>query len=296
MKKIIVQPICLVSLAALTVVSSPLFASAETIRENLSTGGFEAAEALVPVAATAETPISFGEPLASQFKLAQTPEEEVSGANFQPLEMKTDSSGANFEFQPLVQMGNDKTVDTSNNIVTAESISENLETSAAALIAPPQESPGQPNSEISQRDFEIGTPTRGGSSYVGVGINLGLTDEGTALGDVGFVINGKLGLTENISFRPAAIIADNAVFLLPVTYDFTLQPTDPFDSMRIAPFVGGGIGFSTGDDDSIGFVLTGGVDWPFSRQFVANASINLGFFDQTDLGIILGVGYKFPGF
>ncbi|NEO97685.1 MAG: hypothetical protein F6K58_03055 [Symploca sp. SIO2E9] len=297
MKKILVQPICLVSLAALTIVSSPLSAPAETTRANTSTGGLEASEALVPVAATAETPISFGEPLASQQNIVQTPEEKVSNANWEPLEAKTDLSPANFEFQPLAQIGNyQKTSETNHNVVTTEPNSGNLETSAAALIAPPQESSGQPNNAIAQRDFEIGRPTRGGSSYVGIGINLGLTDEGTALGDIAFVINGKVGLTKNISFRPAALIADNAVFLLPVTYDFTVQPVDPFEPVRIAPFVGGGIGFATDNDNTVGFVLTGGVDWPFARQFVANASVNVGFFDQTDLGIILGVGYTFPGF
>ncbi|NER31042.1 MAG: hypothetical protein F6J89_26340 [Symploca sp. SIO1C4] len=297
MKKILAQPIYLVSLAALTIVSSPLSAPAETIRANSSTGDLKAAKAQSPVAATAETIIFFSEPLVSQPNVGQTPEEKLSSANWQPLEAQTTSSPANFEFQPLAQIGNDqKTVGTNDNVITAEPNLGNLETSAAALLVPPQESSGQANNAIAQRDFEIGRPTRGGSSYVGIGINLGLTDEGTALGDIAFVVNSKLGLTKNISFRPAAVIADNAVFLLPVTYDFAIEPVDPFEPVRIAPFVGAGIGFATDSDNSVGFVLTGGVDWPFARQFVANASVNVGFFDDTDLGIILGVGYSFPGF
>jgi len=39
------------------------------------------------------------------------------------------------------------------------------------------------------------------------------------------------------------------------------------------------------------------VDVPLSRSFVANGSINIGFIeDETDIGIILGVGYTFPDF
>jgi hypothetical protein len=42
--------------------------------------------------------------------------------------------------------------------------------------------------------------------------------------------------------------------------------------------------------------VTGGVDVPLNRQFTASASVNAGFFDQTDVGFLIGVGYNFNGF
>ena len=179
-------------------------------------------------------------------------------------------------------------------------------TSASLLRAPARSSdtpvPSENASEetepaVAQVDIEPGRTTRGGSSYIGIGGNIGLTGD-TALGDGSFVINGKLGLTRVISFRPAAFISGDATFILPVTYDFIIQRAeDPFDPVPFAPFVGGGLAISTDEDDNFGFVLTGGIDVPISPEFIANASLNVGFLeDTTDVGLLIGVGYTFPGF
>jgi len=154
---------------------------------------------------------------------------------------------------------------------------------------------------LAQTDLDIRRGTRGVPNYLGVGVNIGLTedDDGdeTGLGDAGFVINGKIGLSRNLSLRPGVIIGDDAVFLVPLTYDFLIPRVDPFEPVRFAPFLGGGVALSTDGDDNIGFLFTGGVDVPLSRSFVANGSINIGFIeDQTDIGIILGVGYTFADF
>jgi hypothetical protein len=42
-----------------------------------------------------------------------------------------------------------------------------------------------------------------------------------------------------------------------------------------------------------GFLLTGGVDVPLSPQFTATAGVNVGFIDDTEVGLLLGVGYNF---
>jgi hypothetical protein len=181
---------------------------------------------------------------------------------------------------------------------------EKLETSAAYLSAQPNASSGStapvkgaetavaqnPNTEIVP-----GRATRGGSSYIGIGGNLGLSGE-PALGDGAFMINSKIGLTRNISFRPAVLFGDDTDFLLPLTYDFVLESADPFAPIPFAPYLGGGVIVSTNGDNTLGFLLTGGVDVPLSAQFVANASINVGFRNDTDVGLMLGVGYTFPGF
>lgn len=152
------------------------------------------------------------------------------------------------------------------------------------------------DTRLAQRDLDIRRGTVGVPNYIGIGGNIGLSsgDDNTTLGDGGFVINGKLGLASNLSLRPSVILGNDAIFLIPLTYDFLIPRVDPFEPIRFAPFAGGGVAISTDDDNSIGFLLTVGVDVPLSRAFVANAALNLGFIeDTTDFGIILGVGYTF---
>ena len=174
-------------------------------------------------------------------------------------------------------------------------------TSAAALSAPPQQptavTPNLPNdSEVAQTDIELGRTTRAGRSYVGVGFNIGFGGD-SALGDGSFAVISKIGLTNTLSVRPSVLLGDDTTFLLPVTYDFNIRQSDPFEPVRFAPYVGGGVTISTGDDSDIGFLVTGGVDVPLTRQFTANAALNIGFqSDEVPVGVILGVGYTFPGF
>ena len=141
-------------------------------------------------------------------------------------------------------------------------------------------------------------PTREAFSpnYVGVGLNVGF-DGDTALGDTNFAVNGRLKLTPDISFRPAAIIGDNASFLVPVTYDFQPFSNDRVDQLNITPYIGGGAFFTTDDDsdDDVGGLVTAGVEAPISRKFTANAGLNVGFIDgDTEWGLLLGVGYNIP--
>ncbi|MEC4894239.1 MAG: hypothetical protein SAL07_13735 [Oscillatoria sp. PMC 1051.18] len=160
-----------------------------------------------------------------------------------------------------------------------------------------QTAPPTKNTPIAQTSIEPGRLTQGNISYVGVGFNIGFSDEDTGIGDGGFAINGKIALSNNLSVRPAAIIGDETDFIIPITYDFTIRGEDPFEPIIFKPYVGGGVAFSTGDNDNVGFVLSGGVEYQLTREFVANANLNVGFIeDSTAVGLLLGVGYIFPGF
>jgi hypothetical protein len=55
------------------------------------------------------------------------------------------------------------------------------------------------------------------------------------------------------------------------------------------------VAISTGDDSTIGALITGGVDVPLSSQFTATAAVNVGFVDETEVGLLIGVGYTFSG-
>ncbi len=197
---------------------------------------------------------------------------------------------------------------TQNPLVTSiavQPIPGTAATSAQLLIAPQpsvqQASllfPNKSETRLAQADLDPRRPTTARvPNYIGIGGNLGLSDNSTStsLGDGGFVVNGKFSLTPKLSLRPAAIFGNDVTFLIPLTYDFVIPTVDPFEPVRFAPFLGGGLAISTDDDNSIGFLFTGGIDVPISRAFVANASINLGFIeDETDFGLMIGVGYTFP--
>ncbi|MBD2435642.1 hypothetical protein [Nostoc sp. FACHB-110] len=171
-------------------------------------------------------------------------------------------------------------------------------TSSASLTPEAVESKTEPaDVKVAQSDIEVGRPTRGGRSYIGVGFNVGLGGGDSSLGDGNFAVLSKIGLTNAFSFRPSAVFGDNTTVLIPVTYDFSLQQSDPFsEPLAIAPYVGVGAAIKTGDDSKVGFLVTGGLDVPLTSRFTATAGVNAGFFDQTDVGLLVGVGYNFSNY
>ena len=153
------------------------------------------------------------------------------------------------------------------------------------------------SSDVAQADIDFGGTTRGGSSYIGIAGNLGLGGD-SALGDGNFMVISKVGITDILSIRPSVVLGDDTVILAPVTYDFSFnQVADPFsEALPFSPYVGAGVALATGDDSEFTFLLTGGVDVPLSDKLTATAAVNAAFFDETDLGLSIGVGYNFGGF
>ena len=139
-----------------------------------------------------------------------------------------------------------------------------------------------------------GRATRGGSSYVGVAGNLGLGGD-SALSEPNFAVISKLGLTRNISVRPSAVIGDDTIILVPLTLDLAPRATNPLggQTFAISPYIGAGVAIETSNDANIGLLLTGGVDLPIGARFTVNGAVNAAFLDQTDVGLMLGVGYNF---
>ena len=143
--------------------------------------------------------------------------------------------------------------------------------------------------------FEPGTSTRSGPSYIGVGGFLGFDDD-SALGDGAFSVISKIGISRNFSIRPSALLNDDPVFLIPVTIDFPVDDVADTGTQRlsVAPYLGAGISINTDNDADIGFLLTGGVDVPVSNKITATGGVNVGFSsDNADVGLLLGVGYNF---
>ena len=117
-------------------------------------------------------------------------------------------------------------------------------------------------------------------------------------GDDGLIINSKLTLGDNFSIRPSVATdfdfddSEDVSYLLPVTYD--LNAVD--GGGKVYPFVGAGIGGDLGDDSTVDFAITGGVDYRFADRWVANGAVNyLPFSDSDEVDFSLGVGYTFGG-
>ncbi len=168
------------------------------------------------------------------------------------------------------------------------------DTTPAPDTTPPPTDPVAPSLVITP-----GRATRSGPSYIGIGGNIGLGTGDTALGEGSFAIFSKIGLTRNLSVRPAVLFSDNASILIPVTFDFiplvtrATETTTEAVGFRASPYIGPGIIISTGNNSTVDFLLTGGVDIPVTERLSVTAQINASFFDNVAVGLLLGVGFNF---
>lgn len=147
------------------------------------------------------------------------------------------------------------------------------------------------------QELAPGRATRSGSSYFGIGGNIGIGDGDISLGQGSFALISKIGLTRNFSVRPSVLFSDDVAILIPITYDFSFGegPTSGL-GFSAAPYLGVGAAISTGRGGDVGLLLTGGVDVPISSQFTATAAVNASVTGQAAVGVMLGVGYNFAGF
>ncbi|MEH1936431.1 MAG: fasciclin domain-containing protein [Nostoc sp.] len=144
-------------------------------------------------------------------------------------------------------------------------------------------------------DVTVGRATRGGRSYIGVAGNIGLSGGDTALSDGNFAVISKLGLTNYLSVRPSVIFGDDTLFMVPVTLDFSPRRAGSVGekTYSISPYIGAGIAIEANSNTDIGLLLTGGVDVPLGSKFTLTGGVNAAFMDETDVGLLLGVGYNF---
>ncbi len=197
-------------------------------------------------------------------------------------------------------------VDTANNQIAvndAQVIQANVQASNGVIHAinqvliPPNltgQQPETPTTGETPPGVSPGRTTLGGPSYIGVAGNIGITGE-NALSIGNFSVISKLGLTRNISVRPSAIFGDDTLVLVPVTLDFAPQ-ANPVTGQRrfpVSPFIGAGVAIETSDGADVAFLATGGVDIPLGSRFTATGAVNAAFFDDTSIGLTLGVGYNF---
>lgn len=310
------------SLTVLTLIFSGLNAQAESVEASESSSAptsklVVADHSLAPTdltqnsspetgaaaSAMATRDLSFAETSAQLEILAPTPAESSVNASDVTVASPAVISTEELALDPLNSVAATPQTPGQDQVTAIEAAPTELpvaSTSASELIAqdpiPDAEEFPSPQEAVPSR-IAPGRATRSGPSYIGVAGNIGLTG-GTALGDSNFAVISKIGLSPFFSIRPSAVIdfEDDATILIPVTLDFVpRQPGQVTEDLgiSIAPYFGGGAAIST--DGDVGPLLTAGVDVPITPRFTANAAFNVGFLDEVDVGLMIGVGYNFPG-
>ncbi|MGF1521282.1 MAG: hypothetical protein ACFBSF_03050 [Leptolyngbyaceae cyanobacterium] len=128
-------------------------------------------------------------------------------------------------------------------------------------------------------------------SYIGVGGNIGLSGDESALGEGGFTIVSRTRIINYLSLRNSTVFGDENASLFALTGEVPL--TNANGDITAIPFVGGGV-WIHGEVDPL---LSAGVDVPLGRDFTLTNRVNVGFDgDDTDVGLLFGVGYNFDLF
>lgn len=255
---------CLVSLAAIAVLTGGLQAQADTLPADIvSVDITETTEAVFP----AEDDAAVEMPLDQ----AEAPSDPADLSALSAAEVTTEPAQAYIS-------------DVSPDLSAADLMAE----PAAITSLPDLDGALMAQQQVAQVTPGVGT--RSGSSYIGIAGNVGLANSDTPLGRGGFAFVSKIGLTDRFSVRPAVVLEDDVAIMVPVTIDF---PFETLGNVELGPFVGGGIAFTTGDSDFVGLLLTSGVDIPFSDTFTGIIHTHVAIFDEASVGILLGVGYNF---
>ena len=148
----------------------------------------------------------------------------------------------------------------------------------------PETNPSKTQSEKPQQSDRL--------NYFGIGGAIGLEDAGeTALGDGGFSILGRFSFTDRFSIHSSSIISGDNLISIAATAGTPIKNKETARTI-VFPFIGVGISADT-EDFNIDPVATGGVDVPINRLITGTIRINANFGDETDLGLLLGVGVDF---
>jgi hypothetical protein len=131
--------------------------------------------------------------------------------------------------------------------------------------------------------------------YIGIGGTIGVSGAGEGLSHGGVTIIQKNDLSDSLSVRGSTIFGgDKNDSTLALTVNFPVKTSS--GQIQFAPFIGGGMlvrSKSTFQDITVRGLVTGGIDVPLSRRFTATTVVNVGFFEQTEVGVQLGVAYNF---
>lgn len=129
-------------------------------------------------------------------------------------------------------------------------------------------------------------------SYIGIGGNIGLSGDETAIGDTGFTIVTRTRIIDYLSLRGSVIFSGETTSATALTGEIPL--TNRVGDIVAIPFLGGGISLA---DSDVNPLISTGVDVPLSKDFTVTNRVNVSFgSDETDVGLLIGVGYNYTLF
>jgi hypothetical protein len=132
-------------------------------------------------------------------------------------------------------------------------------------------------------------------NYIGITGNIGVAGSGEGLSQGGITIIRKNDLNDSLSIRGINAFGgekNDSTFALTVNFPVKTSSGE----VKLVPFVGGGMllrSKSLFEDVTVRGLVTAGIDIPLSRKFTATSVVNVGLFQQTEVGVQLGVAYNF---
>ncbi len=132
-------------------------------------------------------------------------------------------------------------------------------------------------------------------NYIGISGTIGVSGAGEGLSHGGVTIIQNRELSNSLSVRSSNIFGgDKNDSTVALTVNFPVKTSS--GQVKLVPFIGGGIllrSKSNFEDINVRGLVIGGIDIPLSRRITATTAVNVGLFQQTEVGVQLGVGYNF---
>jgi hypothetical protein len=132
-------------------------------------------------------------------------------------------------------------------------------------------------------------------NFIGVGGNIGVSGNETGLSGGAAALITRRDLNDRLSIRGVTTLFGKKVDkTLALTVNFPIRSQSK--QVRFVPFVGGGALISSDglfDNVRIRGLVTGGIDIPISRRISATTSVNVGFTDDPQVGVQIGIGYNY---
>ncbi len=165
-----------------------------------------------------------------------------------------------------------------------------------AQLISQEETQGTPAAPVDQQSKPKKRKAPGYSNYIGIGGDIGLSGDKTALGSGGLAIFSKTRITDNLSLHSTNVVFGSRTAISTNALTFGVPIRNQSSGQVIAfPFIGGGV-LIKGSFNINGLVV-GGVDVPVSQNLTATTQLHVGFPDgNTEVGLQFGIGYNFSLF
>jgi hypothetical protein len=164
---------------------------------------------------------------------------------------------------------------------------------AAPIPSQPSESPVETPSDQTPAKEK---PPRKLKNFIGVGGNIGVSGSETGLSKGAAALITRKDLNDSLSIRGVTTLFGGKRSDSTLALTVNLPIRSKSEKVLLVPFAGGGALISSKgffDDVIVRGLVTGGVDIPISRRISATTSVNVGFADEHQVGVQIGIGFNF---